>query len=72
MFIILDVCQIAKYKSALVAGAVTLQFGDKDNWDVCGLSAIDPHLNCRLASALCSMMLPRYPVLAGPGETGPA
>ena len=35
---------------------------DKDNRDVCGLSAVvDPCPNCRLASALCSRMLPRCP-----------
>ena len=47
--------------SAPVAGAVTLQLVDKDYWDVCGLSAVDPHPNCRLASALCSRMLPCCP-----------
>ena len=34
--------------SAHVAGAVTLQLVDKDNQDVCRLSAIDPCPNCGL------------------------
>ena len=42
-------------------GALTLQLVDKDNWDVCGLSAVDPPTNCGLASALCSRMLPCCP-----------
>ena len=33
-------------------GAVTLQLVDKDNRDVCDLSAVDPPPNCKLASAL--------------------
>ena len=34
---------------------------DKDNGDVCSLSATDPRQNCGLASALCSRMLPLFP-----------
>ena len=34
---------------------------DKDNRDVCGLSAVEPRPNFGLASALCSRMLPRCP-----------
>ena len=34
---------------------------DKDNRDVCGLSAVDPCPNCGLASALSSRMLPHCP-----------
>ena len=46
--------------------AVTLQLVDKDNQDVCGLSAIDPRPNCGLAPALCSRMLPCCPGCPGP------
>ena len=42
-------------------GAVTLQLVEKDNRDLCGLSAVDPRPNCGLASALSSRMLPRCP-----------
>ena len=34
---------------------------DKDNRDVCGLSAVDPCPNCGLAYTLCSRMLPSCP-----------
>ena len=39
------------------------QLVDKDNRDVCGLSAVDPRPNYGLASALSSMMLQRCPIL---------
>ena len=50
--------------SAPVAEGCNTAIGDKDNRDVCGLSAVDPPLNCGLVSALCSRMLPCCPVLA--------
>ena len=55
-------------KSAPVAGggAVTLQLVDKDNRYVWGLSAVDPHPTCGLASALYAQGC-CHAVLAGPG-----
>ena len=47
----------------ITSAPVTLQLVDKDNRDVCGLSAVDPRPNCGLASALSSMMLQRCPIL---------
>ena len=48
---------------------VALLLGDKDNRDVLGLCAIDPPLNCGLASALCSMMFTHTNIR--PGELPP-
>ena len=53
--------KLLDFLSAPVVGAVTLQLVEKDNRDLCGLSAVDPRPNCGLASALSSRMLPRCP-----------
>ena len=53
--------KLLDFLSAPVVGAVTLQLADKDNWDVFGLSAIDPRPDCGWTSVLSARLLPHCP-----------